>query len=53
LQKYFVAALQKVFRGKCLICLNVASSYGLDNGLNIYQNKYRKTTFLTYHAYPT
>jgi len=25
---------------------------GLDNGLSIYQNKYRKTTFLAYHAYP-
>jgi len=28
-------------------------SYGLDNGLRIYQNKYRKTTFLAYQAYPT
>jgi len=28
-------------------------SYGLDNGLGIYQNKYRKTTFLAYYAYPT
>jgi len=28
-------------------------SYGLDNGLSIYQNKYRKTTFLAYHAYLT
>jgi len=28
-------------------------SYGLDNGLSIYQNKCRKTTFLAYHAYPT
>jgi len=28
-------------------------SYDLDNGLSIYQNKYRKTTFLAYHAYPT
>jgi len=29
-------------------------SYGLvDNGLSIYQNKYHKTTFLAYYAYPT
>jgi len=28
-------------------------SYDLDNGLSIYQNKYRKTTFLAYNAYPT
>jgi len=28
-------------------------NYNLDNGLSIYQNKYRKTTFLTYLAYPT
>jgi len=27
-------------------------SYSLDNGLSIYQNKYRKTTFPAYHAYP-
>jgi len=25
-------------------------SYGLDNGLSIYQNKYRKTTFPAYHT---
>jgi len=26
LQKYFVAAFQNVYRGKCLICLNVAAA---------------------------
>jgi len=25
----------------------------MHNGLIIYQNKYRMTTFLAYHAYPT
>jgi len=25
----------------------------MHNGLNIYQNKHGKTTFLTTHAYPT
>jgi len=25
----------------------------MHNGLSFYQNKYRKTTFLAYHTYPT
>ena len=31
----------------------VKLKYYVLNGLSIYQNKYRKTTFHVYHAYPT